>query len=44
MDIDVGRLLADADRIAEHLKRLGPEHIVDFDPALFPTIRLIADD
>jgi CheY-like chemotaxis protein len=39
MDIDVGQLLTDAGRIAELLKRLGPERIGDFDPALFPTIR-----
>jgi hypothetical protein len=36
MGVDVDGLLADADRVAEHLKRLGPERIGDFDPVFFP--------
>jgi CheY-like chemotaxis protein len=38
MGIDVSRLLADAQRVREHLVQLGPERIGEFDPALFPTI------
>ena len=40
MGVDVGQLLADAGRIGEHLARLGPERIADFDPVFFPMIRL----
>ena len=38
MGIYVGPLLADARRIHQHLVRLGPEQIGEFDTDLFPTI------
>jgi hypothetical protein len=44
MGIDVSGLLADARRIRQHLSQLGPERISEFDPALFPIIRLVTDD
>lgn len=40
MGIDVGRLLADARHIREHLIQLGPERVSEFDAALFPTIHV----
>jgi CheY-like chemotaxis protein len=44
MGIDVGGLLIDAHRIREYLTQLRPERIGEFDPALFPTIRRMADE
>jgi hypothetical protein len=44
MGIDVSSLLADTHRIRQHLARLGPERIGEFDPTLFPAIRLTAND
>jgi CheY-like chemotaxis protein len=41
MGIDVSRLLVDARRFREHLTQLGSERIGEFDPDLFPTIRMI---
>jgi CheY-like chemotaxis protein len=43
MGIDVSGLLADAFRIRQQLTQLGPERIGEFDPALFPVIRLVTD-
>jgi hypothetical protein len=40
MGIDVSGLLDDARRIRQHLVHLGAERISQFDPALFPTIRV----
>jgi predicted metal-dependent hydrolase len=40
MGIDVRGLLADAQRIRQHLIQLGEERIGEFDPALFPTIHV----
>jgi hypothetical protein len=40
MGIEVSKLLADVNRIHQHLTQLGPERISQFDPALFPTISL----
>jgi hypothetical protein len=40
MGIDVGRLLADAQRIRQHLIQLGEERIGEFDPAWFPIIQV----
>jgi hypothetical protein len=44
MGIDVSSLLADTHRIRQHLTHLGPARIGEFDPALFPVIRLTTDD
>jgi CheY-like chemotaxis protein len=43
MGVDVSRLLADTRRVREHLARLGPERIGEFDSAMFPTIRWTGD-
>ena len=39
--VDVARLIEDADRILAALLELGPERIVELDPALLPRVRWV---
>ncbi len=41
MDIDIAKLLADAEAIRQELLRLGPDWQGEFDPRLFPQIQFL---
>jgi predicted metal-dependent hydrolase len=38
LDIDVSRLIADAERVRDEAQRLGPERLNELDRSLFPSI------
>ena len=42
--IDVGRLIADAERLRDEVTRLGPEQLSQLDRSLFPRIVMMVDD